>query len=566
MNRILTKRESDYLLEISLIPVEIRRKFMNKLYFRKNGTEQKNYRLLDIIERIIERGNFKKWNEDLICKKLKVSNAVLSCLKSRLLKALRREYFNLKAQNIKRNYSVIDSLNEIKKLEEKGCYREALPLSFSLIKVILKEIKKTKKPVLYIQLSELYYLISQFYFYNKNQKSFKKYYFELEGLKRKCSAFKNETQKNKILAVYYLVKSQLFLFRQGNNKYLQMSMFYKLKSLEAAEKSNHSLLIIRNIIHLARIYRLLSQINDAKKVLKKGFKFALKFGNKEIYSLFEVLDLELDFILDKNRSVEYYLKCVEVYNTLTSQSSFESVQTISFKLIVITSFLDKENEIRFYENEYVRSLGLRGKKTEAFERKFWQNAEWHRWNLYKWKIETLNDKEHFTVEPDEKILTEISEQIIDYTRRNYKIYNVSRKLFNYLFRIVVEYWKGNNSDYETILYFINKVKRLIKSTKVSLPKHNYQNINFLVNLLNESKYKDKTETFLKYSKDFQEAVESIKNTTLNVIEEYAKIEFAAKLLNLKIFTDEVIKLENWLKENRPQLFEPIRELIYKRAV
>lgn len=566
MNQILIKRESDYLLELSLIPVEIRRKFMNKLYFRKNGTEQKNYKLLDIIERIIESGNFKKWNEDLICKKLKVSKAVLSCLKSRLLKALRREYFNLKVQNIKRNYSVNDSLNEIKKLEEKGCYREALPLSFSLIKVILKEIKKTKKPVLYIQLSELYYIISQFYFYNKNQKSFKKYYFELERLKRKCSAFKNETQKNKILAVYYLVKSQLFLFRQGNNKYLQMSMLYKLKSLEAAEKSNHSLLIIRNIIHLARIYRLLSQINDAKKVLKKGFKFALKFGNKEIYSLLEVLDLELDFILDKNRSVEYYLKCVEVYNTLTSQSSFESVQTISFKLIVITSFLDKENEIRFYENEYVRSLGLRGKKTEAFERKFWQNAEWHRWNLYKWKIETLNDKEHFTVEPDEKILTEISEQIIDYTRRNYKIYNASRKLFNYLFRIVVEYWKGNNSDYETILYFINKVKRLIKSTKVSLPKHNYQNINFLVNLLNESKYKDKTETFLKYARDFQEAVESIKNTTLNVIEEYAKIEFAAKLLNLKIFTDEVLKLENWLKENRPQLFEPIRELIYKRAV
>lgn len=566
MSKIISKRESDYLLEISLIPLEIRRKFLNNLYFRKNGTNQKNYKLLSIIERIIESGNFKKWNEQLICKKLDVSKALLACLKSRILKTLRSEYFKISITKDIKNSVNASFLDEIKSLEEKGCYREALPLCFQLVKRILKEVKKSKKSIIYVQLAELYYIISQFYFYNKNQKSFKKFYYELEKLKRRSLSFKNKIEQNKILSAYYLVKSQLFLFKQGNNKYLQMAMLYKQKSLSAAEKSNHSLLILRNLIHLARIYRLLGEIENARKIIRKGLKYSHRIENNEMYLLFDVLNLELDFILNKNYALEYYKKCVEVYRALTPQSSFECVQTIAFKLITITSFLDKENEIRFYENEYVRSLALRGKKTEAFERKFWHNAEWQRWNLYKWKIETENGDEHFTVEPDEKILEQISEQIIDYTRRNYKIYNVSRKLFNYLFRIVVEYWKGNNSDYETILYFINKVRRLIKSTKVSLPKHNYQNISFLVNLLNESKYKNKKEVFLKYAKDFEEAVASIKNTTLNVIEEYAKIEFAAKLLNLKMFTDEVRKLETWLKENRPQLFEPIKEIVYNRAV
>jgi hypothetical protein len=126
--------------------------------------------------------------------------------------------------------------------------------------------------------------------------------------------------------------------------------------------------------------------------------------------------------------------------------------------------------------------------------------------------------------------------------------------------------KVSDSDYETILYFLNKVNRLIKSTKVSLPRHNYLNIKFLVTLLNESKYKDKKETYLKYAKDFDEVLISLKTTTFNVIEEYAKIEFASKLLNLKMFTDEVRKLEKWLRENRPQLFEPINELILNKAV
>ena len=51
-----------------------------------------------------------------------------------------------------------------------------------------------------------------------------------------------------------------------------------------------------------------------------------------------------------------------------------------------------------------------------------------------------------------------------------------------------------------------------------------------------------------------------------MIEEYAKIEFAAKLLNLKMFTDEVRKLEKWLRENRPQLFEPINDLIFNNDI
>jgi len=566
MNRILTKRQSDYLLEISLIPVKIRRKFLNRLYFRKNGVEQKNYKLLQIIERIIESGNFKKWNEELICKKLNVTNSLLACLKSRILKALRTEYFKTNSIKNFEKESIDNCLSEIKNLEEKGCYREAMPLCFVLVKRIIEEVKKNKKTVFYVQLSELYYIISQFYFYNKNQKRFKKYYFELEKLKRKSSLFKNKKEQSKILAAYYLVKSQLFLFRQGNNKYLQMSMIYKLKSLDSAEKINDGRLILRNLIHLARIYRLLGETENARNVINKGLKYSQKISNNEMYSLFEVLDLELNFIRDKKYSEAYYKKCLHVYSEISPQSSFECVQTINFKLIGITSYLDKEEEIRFFENEYVRSLALRGKKYEAFERRFWQNAEWQRWKLYKWKIENKNDDEHYTIEPDAKVLDEMSEQIVDYTRRNYKIYNASRLLFNFLFRIDVEYWKGENADYETMRYFLNKTKRLIKSTKVSLPRHNYLNFDFLVNLLNEGKYNDKKETYLKYAKQFDEVVASLKTTTLNVIEEYAKIAFAAKILNLKMFTDEVLKLEKWLKENRPQLFEPIREIVFNRAV
>jgi hypothetical protein len=161
-----------------------------------------------------------------------------------------------------------------------------------------------------------------------------------------------------------------------------------------------------------------------------------------MFSLFEILNIELDFNRDKRVAQEYYLMSTELKKKLTTESSFECVQTVNFKLILITSFLDKENEIKFYEKEYVRSLALRGKKYEAFERKFWQNAEWQRWNLYRWKIENEKGVEHYSVEPDAKVLSEVSEQIIDYTRRNYKIYNSSRMLFNYLFRIVVEYWKG----------------------------------------------------------------------------------------------------------------------------
>lgn len=570
MNRILSKKQSDYLLEFSCIPSEIRQRFLNRLYFRKNGSEQKNYKLLSVIQRIIEKDNFKKWDEGKICKELKVSKAMLACMKSRLLKSMREEYFSFKSNADVNKMPVKKSLEIIKGLEEKGCYREVIPMCFRLIKIISIELKsendRNKKSDLLETLSELYYIISQFYFYNKNVKKFKIIYSELERIKKKVNGLKNKNQADKILSRYYVAKSQLFLFKQGNNKYLQMSLQYKLKSLLHSEKAKDYLLVIRNLIHLARIYRLLGEYDNAAKIIRKGQRFSKIIKNEDMFSLFEVLNIELDFNRDKSAAKKYYASCINLHKRLNSESSFECVQTVNFKLILITSFLDKEDEIRFYEKEYVRSLALRGKKYEAFERKFWQNAEWQRWNLYRWKIENEKGVEHYTVEPDAKVLSEVSEQIIDYTRRNYKIYNSSRMLFNYLFRIVVEYWKGKDSDYETILYFLNKVNRLLKSTKVSLPRHNYLNIKFLVTLLNESKYKDKKETYLKYAKDFDEVLVSLKSTTFNVIEEYAKIEFASKLLNLKMFTDEVRKLEKWLRENRPQLFEPINDLIFKKAV
>lgn len=570
MNKILSKKQSDYLLELSCIPAEIRQRFLNKLYFRKNGTEQKNYKLLLIINRIIKKDNFNKWDEEKICKELKVSKAMLACMKSRILRSLREVYFSLNAVGKNKKLTVDKTLEVIKGLEEKGCYREVIPVSFKLIKRILSELKavqsKKIKSELSENLSELYYIISQFYFYNKNFKKFRKIYSELEKIKKKAVVFSSKKAVNKITARYYLVKSQLFLFKQGNNKYLQLSLQYKLKSLFSSERAKDYLLVIRNLIHLARIYRLLGEYDNAVKIIKKGQRYSKIINNEDMFSLFEILNIELDFNRDKSVAQEYYSKCIKLFSKLNSESSFECVQTVNFKLILITSFLDKENEIKFYEKEYVRSLALRGKKYEAFERKFWQNAEWQRWNLYRWKIENENGDEHYSVEPDAKVLSEVSEQIIDYTRRNYRIYNSSRMLFNFLFRIVVEYWKGESSDYETILYFLNKVNRLTKSTNISLPKHSYKNIRFLVTLLNESKYKDKKETYLKYAKDFDEVIISLKTTTFNVIEEYAKIEFAAKLLNLKMFTDEVRKLEKWLKENRPQLFEPINELIRNKAV
>ncbi len=570
MNRILSKKQSDYLLEFSCIPSEIRQRFLNRLYFRKNGSGQKNYKLLSIIQRIIEKDNFKKWDEGKICKELKVSKAMLACMKSRLLKSMREEYFSFKSNADVNKMPVKKSLEIIKGLEEKGCYREVIPMCFRLIKIISIELKsendRNKKSDLLETLSELYYIISQFYFYNKNVKKFKIIYSELERIKKKVNGLKNKNHADKIISRYYVAKSQLFLFKQGNNKYLQMSLQYKLKSLLHSEKAKDYLLVIRNLIHLARIYRLLGEYDNAAKIIRKGQRFSKIIKNEVMFSLFEVLNIELDFNRDKSAAKKYYASCINLHKRLNSESSFECVQTVNFKLILITSFLDKEDEIRFYEKEYVRSLALRGKKYEAFERKFWQNAEWQRWNLYRWKIENEKGVEHYSVEPDAKVLSEVSEQIIDYTRRNYKIYNSSRMLFNYLFRIVVEYWKGKDSDYETILYFLNKVNRLLKSTKVSLPRHNYLNIKFLVTLLNESKYKDKKETYLKYAKDFDEVLVSLKSTTFNVIEEYAKIEFASKLLNLKMFTDEVRKLEKWLRENRPQLFEPINDLIFKKAV
>jgi tetratricopeptide (TPR) repeat protein len=277
MKRILTKKQSDYLLELSCIPVELRQRLLNKFYFRKNGTEQKNYKFLLIMDRIIKKDNFNKWDEEKICKELKVSKAMLACMKSRILRSLREEYFNLKTNNKKEKLSVDKTLELIKGLEEKGCYREVIPVCFKLIKRIsgeLKEIQNVKVKAEQIEkISELYYIISQFYFYNKNLKRFKKIYSFLEKIKKKSNKFSNTKIVNNINARYYLVKSQLFLFKQGNNKYLQLSLQYKLKSLISSERAKDYLLVIRNLIHLARIYRLLGEYDNAVKIIKKGQRF-----------------------------------------------------------------------------------------------------------------------------------------------------------------------------------------------------------------------------------------------------------------------------------------------------
>ena len=147
-----------YLFEYGAVPENIRSLFKEKVLRRKGAESQKNVKLIEYYESIIDSGSFDEDEYSGLNKKLCMSRRMLDCHKARLIKQLREYYFS---------WEDLPGESEIDRIRRRfscGMLREARTELIELEKKLLKQRGTAEQKMVLFEISE-----KLFHYYNFNR-------------------------------------------------------------------------------------------------------------------------------------------------------------------------------------------------------------------------------------------------------------------------------------------------------------------------------------------------------------------------------------------------------------
>lgn len=554
---IRNNSDIDFLHEVSSIPEEIRKQRLKKL-IRGKIEGQKNFLFAGYVEKVISI-DLNSWQREKVLRVLNISPSMLACYKCRMLKELRSKLFSVEKNENEPQYDFAARLSKT------GMQREAKKIYLKLLNIYEKEldVKNFKNSH---KLSYIYSWLAQYYHNTKNYLRFNFYRKKLSQLNSGINKI-SRRQRWSIKANTDKVESLKHTFRLTGNEAQKIALMYKQKALEGYLRCNDYDNAINMLFQMAVICKVAGKISDAEKFLKHGLGIVRQQKLYEYKLLFEIQSEEIKFFKDNTRGENYYNKLIRWKNNFTFGKDIAlTLQYILFNHLRLTAFLNYDDKLQSAEKEYVSLLFITSKKYEAYIRKIGQEVNWLRWSTQIWKIKGS----HYQVTTDENNLSKYSDVLGKYVSLSKKVYNINRLTLMYNYQTEIEIYRGAKCNFAAANLFLSKLHRIFKTRGLFIPRTWYRLNKVLVNMFEESFYTDKEKVYDKYSLEIKEIIEWLKSKeyTFNVIGDYSKLNFAANFLNIKSFLKVIHSFEDWLKENRPSLFEymvPANSALLKSA-
>lgn len=542
--------DSDFLHEVNSIPKEIRNKYIKKLQ-RGNLAGQKNFLFASYVEKILSVG-INEWDRNKILRVLKISSVMLSCYKCRMLKKLREEYFGVKK---KKEETDIDFA---KRLSALGMNREAKKIYLTLLSAHELELaEKNFKNVL--ELTNIYSWLCLYYFNLKNYRRFCIYRKRLISL-NKVSSRLDPHSKNTLRLNIYKVESYKYNFRLTGDKAQKASYNYKIKALGFSKKCRDTESRLQLLFQMGVMQKLNRNFPEAEKLLNEGLKISQRLNPQEKLNddkiLFEIQLGEIRFAKDNSYAQNYFDYLSGVKNKFSvGKSSAAVLQYALFNLMKLSGFLNLDDELQASEQNYLNWLFICSRRYEAYLRKIGVEVVWLGWEMIEWYQNNGRYEIKINKEKQQKYFTILGV----FSSLSKKVYNVNRLFLLYNYQFESELYRGKECNFAAAQLFHDKLHRIYRTRKMQIPESWFKLNGILIKMLEEAAFNDKEKVYHKYSLSLKEIVDSLKSKEYkyNVLGEYSKMNFISNIFKVKAFTNEVYAFEDWLKENRPNLFEPV---------
>jgi len=543
----INSSDSDFLYEVSALPAYIRDCYIKSLIRGGNLKGQKNFLFASYVEKIV-CSDINEWDREKIIRVLKISTKMFACYKSRMLKNLREKYFTLKKEKNE------NSFDFAKRLSRCGMNRETRSIFLKLSAEYQKEISEKN----FSNISNLSSIYSWFTLYYLNLKNYKRFsFYRKKLLLLKKYLYKvNSKSKSALKSDIYKTESYKHVFRLSTQKAQKISVQLKLKALAEAKKIKDKESILLLLLQIGINYKLNKNSGEAEKFLNAGVKFSEKINSPEDSIPFNIQLGEIAFNRDNSRANDYHdtLK-LYIRNFTLGKSPAAIMQYSLFSLLKTSGFLNLDDELQKFEKDYCNWLFVTAKRYESSLRSKAQEIIWIGWNMIEWHRE----KNHYKVDINKQKLQQYFSTIGAYLTLSKRVYNINRLTLIYNYQADAELYRGRDCNFAAAEVFINKLERIYKTRKMQIPESWFALNRVLIKMLEESAYTDNEKVFHKHALEIKRIIEVMKSKDYkyNVLSDYSKLNFTANILKVAAFSNEVYAFEDWLAENRPNLFTPL---------
>jgi len=555
-----SKTNFNFILQIKAVPLEVRKRYYYSTKWKNESKSQKRIALLEILERYFSQKIKPKWDDDAICRKLKLSKDSYFCLKSRLLKSLREEYFNPNQRKFKAKSSgdiVIRKIESARNMIELGMVREAKNTLYQTEKLILKENlnKENLNTDLIITLSEIYEYLIIYYHRQRNKARFNIIFKKLKELNSYSSKLDRKqkallTIRNNIANAF----SEIFLVRSSKSNEVALENY--LNASVIAKKNNFTKHYLKMLFFAGNILHETGKIDLAVKTFQKGYNYSAANKLKSGKNIFHTKLMLLDFLKDNSKANEY-MKTTEGYyeDAIKNPHDTDYTMHILFQYLRFTSFCGYGEKFRFLSNELVDKLFLYSRKADALFRWYAREADNYIEDMYQWH-EHNGD---IQVKVDEHILHAFEKFNYEALMQFSKFYSYDQLSFVYTTQIELEFWKGKKCNFENAFYYLNKMKRTVKKISSFYNASIINTFNVCLKISEESTYKKPDEVFVKYLPEIKTLFTNLqsKEKTYNPGNEYAFLYCASETLNSDKFRAMLKQYENLIRKNQPGVFEEL---------
>lgn len=536
----------DFLYEVNSIPKDIREKYLTKL-MRGKIEGQKNFLFANYVERIVSV-DINEWDRERLLRVLKISPKMLACYKCRMLKTLRNNYFGIKR---KKNE---DDLNFAIRLSKAGMNREARSIFLKVSNGYEREIE-IKNYHKIAELSAVYSWLALYYLNLKNYKRFSIYRKKLLLLKKHLYRI-DRVSKARLKSEIYKVESYKHIFRLSTYKAQKISVALKLKALKEAKaaKDFEGMLLLMHQIGIN--HKLNKNYDDAEYYLREGIKLAKKINSADDVIPFRIQLGEIEFNKDNSAAERYHNELntyIKIFHPGKSPAAI--LQYSLFNILKTSGFLNLDDDLHKYEKDYCNWLFLTAKRYESNLRSKAQEIIWIGWEMIEWNKEG----KYFKVTINEKKLEQYFSTLSVYLKLSKKVYNINRLTLIYNYQADAELYRGKDCNFAAAQVFTDKLERIYKTRKMQIPETWFKLNRILIKMLEESVYTNNEKVYHKHALELGKIIDGMKSKEykFNVLGDYSKLNFVANIFKVPAFTSEVYSFENWLKENRPNLFEPL---------
>jgi hypothetical protein len=580
-----------FLYEMSAIPTDIREKYYQKLLNcpktgtkRKNSTNQKNVRLLEIINRYIKNENMVEWNDEDICKTLNISKNMLYCHKHYIIKGLRKFFFNWDEteketfKKCKTNKNSIEYKYEYaNKMYEIGLTREA-KTEFIKISRLLERIESndTEHSVM---LLKVYDKLSEYYHYQNNRHKFNIYNKKIENINK--SLLKNKKIKNdkklvleiNILSNRYLLKKISFRVRK-QKEYFKIIDIYKL-ILSDAKKIGDTEIAYKMYINLGVIYQDLLHFDIAKKYYEKGLKLALKFNMKQesISSLISIKAVE--YLLGQLSLNNCLDKMNDLYDNFKNTGLQKSIHERSlFQFVFITTATDRKDLLNKYLEKYNSFKIITYGYKAAIRMLYFMKFTYYLNNISEFGYRSIFNKSLKTIfvkRIRQDIVKKLDDLRLELSLDSNKKHIIYFTMEALMFMLQAEIFKGKNMNFEDVIVIFQKIDWFLKTRRKIYQSDTglHEEIALMktcFRIIECSRYSKEQILLDKYEEKFDKFLTDLlnNNNKENIISNFTILSYAAEQSESKKLKDFSDKMYLELDKKYPEIFLPIKKQIEKQ--